>query len=114
MLRRARATSGTSNSGSTSPASVARSPRTEPLRNSSHPYSWALLTSHRAHGQAQALRRTKPPPAALAAVSAVHGVRREYRFEVALIAIEYLAMTATAVLLAVAWRGTTLVAHRGS
>jgi len=42
--------------------------------------------------------------AALAAVSAVYGVRREYRFEVAVIAIGYLAMITTAVQLAIAWR----------
>jgi len=42
--------------------------------------------------------------AALAVVSAIHGVHREYRFEVAVIAIDDLAMIAVATLLAVAWR----------
>lgn len=42
--------------------------------------------------------------AALAAVSAIHGVHREYRFEVAVIAIDFLAMAAVATLLAIAWR----------
>jgi hypothetical protein len=41
---------------------------------------------------------------ALAVVTAVFGLRREYRFEVAVIAIDYLAMIAVATMLAVAWR----------